>query len=210
MKPLLEIASVELLEKLFKLGNRKSFSQSEVVFGEGEKANFLPVVLTGKVKMVRYPENGKEFIVGFFGNGEMFAIPPAFDGKNYPATCVVVEDTKLLVLQRSDFLNLMKESNEFSDIVMQKICGLMRETAEIINDLANSSPEFRIGKVLLRLAKNEPGKINLRRQDIADMTGLTTETTIRVIKKLEAKSLLTIIRGKIFIDQPELLRRFLA
>jgi CRP/FNR family transcriptional regulator, cyclic AMP receptor protein len=210
MKPLLEIASVELLEKLFKLGNRKSFSQSEVVFGEGEKANFLPVVLTGKVKMVRYPEIGKEFIVGFFGNGEMFAIPPAFDGKNYPATCVVVEDAKLLVLQRSDFLNLMKESNEFSAIVMQKICGLMRETAEIINDLANSSPEFRIGKVLLRLAKNEPGKINLRRQDIADMTGLTTETTIRVIKKLEAKSLLKIIRGKIFIEQPELLRRFLA
>ena len=209
MKPLLQSASPELVEKLFKFGHKRSFVESDVIFAEGEKAEFLPIVLTGKVKLVRYPEIGKEFIIGFFSNGEIFAIPPAMDGKSYPATCVVVEDTKLLVLPRPNFLQLMQESSEFSAMVVEKMCGLLRETAETINNLANSSPEYRIGNILLRLAKENSTKINLRRQDIADMAGLTTETTIRTVKKLQEKGLLKIERGKIILDSPELLRDFL-
>ena len=209
MKPLLQSASPELVKKLFKFGHKRSFVESDVIFAEGEKAEFLPIILTGKVKMVRYPEIGKEFIIGFFSNGEIFSIPPAMDGKCYPATCVVVENTKLLVLPRPNFLQLMQESNEFSAMVVEKMCGLLRETAETINNLANSSPEYRIGNVLLRLAKGNDLKINLRRQDIADMAGLTTETTIRTVKKLQEKGLLKIERGKIILDSPELLRDFL-
>lgn len=209
MKPILEIASPELVEKLFKLGHKKTYWESDVIFAEGEKAEYLPIVLTGEVKLVRYPEIGKEFIIGIFSNGEIFAIPPAMDGKNYPATCVALKNTKLLILPRPNFLKLMQESSEFSVIVIEKMCVLLRDTAETINNLATSSPEQRIGNVLLRLANNKPTKINLRRQDIADMAGLTTETTIRVVKKLAEKNLLKIIKGKIILEQPELLRDFL-
>lgn len=210
MKPLLEIASPELVEKLFKYGHKKTFWELDIIFAEGEKAEFLPIVLTGNVKMVRYPEIGKEFIIGFFNDGEVFAIPPAMDGKSYPATCVAVENTKLLILPRPNFQKLMQESSEFTAIVMEKMCGLLRETAETINNLATSSPEHRVGNILLRLAKNKPTKINLRRQDIADMAGLTTETTIRVIKRLQEKGLLQIVKGKIILEQPELLQNFLS
>jgi CRP-like cAMP-binding protein len=210
MNSLLEIATPELVEKLFKYGNKKSYYELDIIFAEGEKADFLPIVLSGKVKMVRYPEIGKEFIIGFFTDGEMFAIPPAMDGKSYPATCVAVENTKLLILSRPNFQKLMQESSEFTAIVMEKMCGLLRETAETINNLASSSPEHRVGNVLLRLAKNQPTKINLRRQDIADMAGLTTETTIRVIKKMQEKELLKIVKGKIFLEEPECLRHYLS
>lgn len=210
MTPLLELASPDLVERLFKYGHKKTYWDMDIIFAEGEKAEFLPIVLSGKVKMVRYPDIGKEFIIGFFADGEVFAIPPAMDGKNYPATCVAVENSKLLVLPRTNFQKLMAESIEFSTIIVDKMCGLLRETAETINNLATSSPEHRVGNILLRLAKNKPTKINLRRQDIADMAGLTTETTIRVIKRLQEKGLLQIVKGKIFLEQPECLRKFLS
>jgi CRP/FNR family transcriptional regulator, cyclic AMP receptor protein len=209
MKPLLETASRELVEKLFKYGHKKTFYELDIVFAEGERCEFLPIVLSGKVKMVRYPEIGKEFIIGFFGDGEVFAIPPAMDGKSFPATCVVVETTKLLIIPRPNFQKLMNESAEFSAIIIEKMCGLLRQTAETIGNLASSSPEHRIGNILLRLSQNKPTKINLRRQDIADMAGLTTETTIRTIRKLADKNLLKIERGKIILEQPELLQNFL-
>lgn len=210
MKPLLEFSSPELLEKLFKYGHKRTFYESEVIFAEGERCDYLPIVLLGKVKMVRYPEIGKEFIIGFFEKGEVFAIPPAMDGKSFPASCVAVEDSKLLILPRANFQKLMQESSEFSQFVIDKMCGLLRETAETINNLANSSPEHRVGNILLRLAKENPTKINLRRQDIADMAGLTTETTIRTVKKLQDKGLLQIERGKIILEKPELLRNYLS
>jgi CRP-like cAMP-binding protein len=59
-------------------------------------------------------------------------------------------------------------------------------------------------------AKIDPIIISLRRQDIAEMAALTSETTIRAIRKLAAKNLIKIERGKIIIGDAERLRAYLA
>jgi len=213
MKPFLKTATSDLLRELEKFGHKKSFSEGTEIFTEGESATFLPIILSGKIKMVRFPEVGKEVIIGVFQTGEMFAIPPVFDGKNYPSTAIAMQETKLLLLHRKDFLELLKSSSEFSFTVINWMCEMLREKTATINNLATASPEHRIGHILLYLADKEnvqtPVKISLRRQDIAEMVGLTTETTIRAVRKLADKELLRIVHGKIILDEPQSLRDFL-
>ncbi|HEY8563808.1 MAG TPA: Crp/Fnr family transcriptional regulator [Pyrinomonadaceae bacterium] len=214
MNKLLEIADADLRAALRKLARRKSFSENQIIFSEGEQSEFLPIVERGRVKMVRYPTVDKEVIIGIFETGEMFAIPPVFDGAPYPSSAVAMEETTLLLLYRRDFLRLLKESSEFSFAVISWMCEMLREKTATIKNLATASPEQRVGNVLLRLAEKEGGekavKISLRRQDIAEMAGLTTETTIRVIRKLAEKDLVKIVHGKIILERPETLRRFLS
>lgn len=215
MKPLLEITGGDLFESLKKAGRTKIYNAGEEIFAEGEPACFLPIVLAGKIKMIRSLEVGKEVIVGIFTQGEMFAVPPVFDGEPYPATAIAVEKTKLLLIRREDFLRLLKESAEFTFAVIGWMCEMLREKTETIKNLATASPEHRAGRVLLKMAKkdgleNEAVKISLRRQDIAEMAGLTTETTIRAIRQLAAKNLVRIERGKIIIDDLARLREFLS
>nr|MBA2494113.1 Crp/Fnr family transcriptional regulator [Acidobacteriota bacterium] len=148
-------------------------------------------------------------------DGEMFAVPPIFDGAPYPATAIAMEKTKIFLLYRQDFLRLLRESSEFSFAVIAWMSKMLREKTATIQNLATASPENRAGNVLLRLAKkeeveNEQVKISLRRQDIAEMAGLTTETTIRAIRRLADKNLIKIQRGKIIIDDIELLQHFLS
>ena len=213
MKPFIKIASSDLLLQLEKSAHKKTFAEGAEIFGEGEKADFLPIILSGKIKMVRFPEVGKEVIIGVFQTGDIFAIPPVFDGKNYPSTAISMKETELLLLYRKDFLQLLKDSSEFSFAVINWMCEMLREKTATINILATASPEHRIGNILLRLAEKEnietPVKISLRRQDIAEMAGLTTETTIRTVRKLADKNLLKIVHGKIILEQPERLHRFL-
>jgi CRP/FNR family transcriptional regulator len=213
MKKLLEIADSDFLASLRKLARRKSYSENQIIFSEGEKSDFLPVVERGKIKMVRYPDVDKEVIIGIFEAGEMFAVPPVFDGAPYPSTAVAMEETTLLLLYRQDFLRLLRDSSEFSFAVIAWMCEMLREKTATIKNLATASPEQRVGHVLLRLAEKEGAenqfKIALRRQDIAEMAGLTTETTIRVIRKLAEKELVKIVHGKIILEQSERLRRFL-
>lgn len=216
MKSLENIGGKELAEKLRETGHTKTFQTNEEIFGEGEMADFLPIVLKGKVKMVRFPEVGKEVIISVFGDGEMFAVPPVFDGEPYPASAIAMEKSKLLLLTRQDFLRLLKESSEFSFAIISWMCEMLREKTSVIKNLATASPEHRVGSVLLRLAEKqnnetgEPTKIALRRQDIAEMAGLTTETTIRAARRLAEKNLIKIVRGKIILEDAELLRHFLA
>jgi CRP/FNR family transcriptional regulator len=213
MKPLLEIASAELAQKLRAAGVHKTYAEGEEIFAQGDQPYFVPVIVQGRVKMVRYPEAGKELIIGIFQSGEIFAMPPALDGKTYPATAVAMEETRLLTLPLLAFRSLLHESGEFASIVMEQMCGLLRDTAETIQNLATASPEHRVGTVLLQLTKKETRggavKINVRRQDIAEMAGLATETAIRAVKRLEEKELVKIERGKIVLQQPERLRDFL-
>lgn len=215
MKSLLEIGSNDLVELLKKAGRVKTFKAGEEIFAEGEQADFLPIILSGKVKMIHFLEAGKEVIIGIFSAGEMFAIPPVFDGEPSPATAIAMEKSKILLLYRKDFLHLLEESSEFSFIVISWMCEMLREKTAAIQNLATASPEHRAGNVIVRLTKNEnsqniPVMISVRRQDIAEMAGLTTETTIRAVRRLADKNLIRIERGKIIIDDIEPLREFLA
>ena len=213
MKPLLQNFSPELYEKIIKAGRPKDFGEEEQIFAEGDEARFLPIVLSGSVKMVRFPEVGKEVIIGIFQDGEIFAIPPALDGKKYPATAIAVTKTKLLKLQRPDFLILMEESSEFSALIMSRMCGLLRDMNSTVQILATPSSEQRVGAVIMNLANkedaDEPVKISLRRQDIAEMSGVTTETAIRCVRKLADRGLIQIVRGKIILTQIAPLKKFL-
>lgn len=210
--PILNDLDNELNERIVRLGVKKSYGCNEIVFAEGDTAAFLPIILSGRVKMVRYPEAGKEVILGDFGPGEIFAIPPAMDGKRFPATAVAAEESQLLLLSRKDFLGLMTTSPVFSAAVMKRMCGLLRERTATVQILATPSAEHRVASVILRLAgeieNGKVKKITHRRQDIAEMAGLTLETTIRSIRKLADRGMVEIIQGKIHLTSTDRLQSF--
>ncbi len=206
--------SKKLANKFREVGRSITFQTGEEIFSEGTRAEFLPIVLTGRVKIVRFLDQGKEVIINVFSDGETFAIPPVLDGKEYPATAIAMEETRLLLIYRPDFLRLLDESEEFSMLTMARMSELLRETTASIKNLATPSTEQRIADVLVRVAEKEGGEapisITLRRQDIGEMAGLTTETTIRAVRKLANQGLLRIVRGKILIEDLPSLRQFSA
>jgi CRP/FNR family transcriptional regulator, cyclic AMP receptor protein len=198
---------------MMKFGIERSYSAGELIFSEGETADFLPTVLSGRVKMVRYPEPGKEVIIGTFGGGEIFAIPPALDGKAFPSTAVAMEDCRILMVPRGHFLQMLEDSSEFSATVMSRMCGILRDRADTIQILSSASAEQRVARVLLSIADQSknglPLKVTLRRQDIAEMSGLTLESTIRSIRKLADRGLVTIVKGKIILEESDGLVRLI-
>ncbi|MFM9905221.1 MAG: Crp/Fnr family transcriptional regulator [Pyrinomonadaceae bacterium] len=213
MKPLLDNASEDLKRILHVSGHKRSYGENQQIFARGGIAEFLPIVLSGAVKMIRSPEVGKEVIIGIFRGGEMFAVPPVFDGGPYPATAVAIENTQLLQIGRREFLNILRESPEFSFKVIAWTCEMLREKTSMIRTLATASPEYRVGRILIKLVEEActtmPVRIRIRRKDIAEMANLTTETTIRVIRRFAEMNLVRIVHGKIFIDAAEPLRQFL-
>lgn len=204
MKPLLESIGTELTQRLFALGRHRVFDTGRMVFDRGGSPDFLPIIISGSVKMIRMPEPGKEVIIGTFHAGEMFAVPPVFDGEPYPSTAIATERTELLQIRREDFLSLIRESPEFAFEVIGWTCEMLREKTSMIRTLSTASPEHRVGRVLLKLfaesGTDGPVRIAIRRQDIAEMASLTTETTIRVIRRFADQGLVRIVHGKIFID----------
>lgn len=213
MKPLLDNITFELKTRLLSSGHRRTYHEGSIIFERGDTADFLPIVVSGSVKMIRMPEPGKEVIIAMFHAGEMFAVPPVFDGEPYPSTAIATEQTELLQIGREDFLTIIRESDEFAFQIIGWTCEMLREKTFLIRTLSTTAPEHRVGRILLKLFTEStsapPVRINIRRQDIAEMASLTTETTIRVIRKFADQGALRIEHGKIFIDSPAPLEKFL-
>ncbi len=120
-------------------------------------------------------------------------IPPLIDGLESPSTAVAIEETTLLQIPRDKFLRLLHTRNDFSLAIIHHLVALMREKTSTIRTLVTPSPEHRIIETLIKILLKEnpqlkqPFQVPLRRQDIANMAGLTTETTIRVIRNLAKK-----------------------
>ncbi|MER3430952.1 MAG: hypothetical protein C4325_07435 [Blastocatellia bacterium] len=214
MKPIWPDISHSLKARIESVGRRRTYVPDEIIYLEGEQAEFLPIVMSGRVKICHPYSSGQEVIIALFASGEAFGIPPVFDREPYPASAFAMDETTILAVDRTDAVNLFAESNEFAFAIVECMCRMLRDKTAIIQSLATASAERRVASVLLRLAENTktgvPIRVTLRRREIAEMAGLATETAIRTTGKLAARGLLKIERGKIIVEATQPLRDFLA
>jgi len=64
------------------------------LFREGDSSEFLYVVAAGRIKMLKHSSRGKDFIVDFFGPGEMVGEVAVFEDRPYPASAEVADSCK--------------------------------------------------------------------------------------------------------------------
>ena len=170
--------------------------KGEALFQEGDRARSFFIVRSGKIRMVNYNEEGREFVQGLFTAGESFGEPPFFAESDYPASAEAMEPSEVWKIPREAFLRLLKENFEIHLELVQTLCTRLIYKSTMLSELAIEEAEHRIVTLLQHLAATgEPSgpdhvRLPFTRQQIADMTGLRVETAIRTIKSLEQKKIL--------------------
>ncbi len=172
--------------------------KGEMLFQQGEVASTFYIVKSGRIKMSNYSEDGREFVQGYFTEGQSFGEPPFFSKAPYPASAIAVEKSEVWKIPHDDFLELLKNNFEIHLSVMKTLCSRLVYKSTMLSELAIEEAQHRLLTLLRYLADHAsvhtegPVKIALTRQQLADMTGLRVETVIRSIKSLEQKHLLQI------------------
>ncbi|RJQ39315.1 MAG: Crp/Fnr family transcriptional regulator [Dehalococcoidia bacterium] len=196
----------EELGELAALAARRRLAPEEFVFWEGDAPDFFYLVLRGRVKVVKQSPTGKEFIVSFFGPGEMFGEVAVFENKPYPASSVAAEETVVASIRRTAFLAFLAAHPEIALKIISVLGGRLREAQARLGDLAASRVQQRIARVLLMLAARMGKDLPFTRREIADMTGTTIETAIRVLSRLGQGKIIRSARGHIIITDEQKLR----
>lgn len=185
--------------------HNKLYKKNEFIFRQEQRAHFYFQIVTGEVKMNNLRENGKEFIQSFFSDSQSFGEPPLFSDISYPANAVATQDSEILCLSKQSFLTLLLENPEVHLKVTSAIASRLYYKAIMASEISSQEPEHCILRILDYLKKDvykleEPYafKVNLTRQQIADLTGLRVETVIRATKSLEKKKEILIKKRKIY------------
>jgi CRP-like cAMP-binding protein len=161
--------------------------------------------MEGSVRMANVNDDGKEFIQGMFKKGDSFGEPVLFLDVPYPATAIANEACVVMRITKENFLHVLKEYPDIHLSITRILAARIYNKSIVSKEIAGENPEHRIRTMLHLLKqqnfvkKNEPYKVELSRQQIADMTGLRTETVIRVMRKMHERGELQIEKGKVFV-----------
>lgn len=175
------------------------------LFREGDTALNFYQVSSGEVKMNNYNLDGKEFIQGIFASGQSFGEPPLFADVKYPANAEAISDSEVIQLHKSQFFALLAAHPDIHLKMTETLAKRLFYKAIMVSEISSQEPEHRILRILDYLKKHVHKvegkfafKVDLTRQQIADLTGLRVETVIRATKSLEKKGELKIKSRKVY------------
>ena len=169
----------------------RSYGKGDRIFSEGDSSDFLFTILSGRVKVVKLVPGGREVILEIFGPGDPLGAVVAYEGRPYPATAIATEPATCVLVRRIDFFALLERH---PSLVRGYVTGLARRIMELtrrIPEVAGGRVETRFAHLFLKLSDGMgrpagEGKfipMALSRQDLADLTGTTIETAIRIMSR---------------------------
>jgi CRP/FNR family transcriptional regulator len=169
----------------------RAYDKGEALFSEGDPSDYLYTVLSGRVKVVKSIPSGKEVILEIFGAGDPVGAVVAYEGRPYPATAIALDKAACLLVRRGPFFGLLESH---PTLVRGFLLGLTQRIVELtrrIPEVAGGRVETRFAHLFLKLA-DKMGRsgpdgtfipMALSRQDLADLTGTTIETCIRIMSR---------------------------
>jgi CRP-like cAMP-binding protein len=195
--PFFRRLSWEDLERLAGIAIARTYDKGDVVFSEGDEPHFLHTIASGRVKVVKGVPSGKELILEILSTGDPLGAVVAYEGRPYPASAVALERTVCLLLPRAELFSLLER---YPSVVRGFLSGMARRIVELtqrLPEVAGGRVETRFALLFLKLAEKagqpQGGEVfvpvHLTRQDLADLTSTTIETSIRVMSRWSKEGL---------------------
>lgn len=182
-----EAHGLEELEELHVDRKLKTVRKKEVLYSEGDYANYLYHIESGKIKSVKMDEYGKEFVIDIYGPGEFIGYNALMEEGEYQETTVAMDDTEVAVIPRIDFQNLIQKNRDVANRFIKILAGNVQEREKRLLQLAYTPVRERVAEVLLDLQdregmeNGEKAWMKISREDLANMVGTAKESLIRIL-----------------------------
>jgi CRP-like cAMP-binding protein len=174
------------IEALGSVAREDRHRARDYVFMEGDPAHWLCVVKRGHVKILRTSHAGKDVVLELMGPGEIFGGVAVIERRPYPATAQAMEASEIVRLPADTIIALAERYPSVIREMALMIGRRLRSAHDSVQSLSVDPVEARLATILLRLAEREGTTtlpFHLTRQSLADMTGTTVETAIRIVSR---------------------------
>ncbi|HKN69787.1 MAG TPA: Crp/Fnr family transcriptional regulator [Terriglobales bacterium] len=155
------------------------FKKRQTVFAQGEIADAVFYVQTGKVKLTVVSKTGKEATVGILGDGDFFGEGSLAGQALRMGSATALTDCAVLRIDKKAMMEALHREHEFSDMFVGYLLARnIRYEEDLVDQLFNSS-EKRLARILLLLARfgkegvPEPVVPKISQETLAEMIGTT-------------------------------------
>ena len=201
----------EYLSQQFTLQNYK---KNEVIHCEGETPTHLMCLLYGKVKIYKDGVGGRSQIIRMIKPVEYFGYRAYFSGDDYITAAAAFEPSIICQIPLEVITNLISQNNGLAMFFIRQLSKDLGVADERTVNLTQKHIRGRLAESLLFLKENygleEDGStlsIYLSREDLANLSNMTTSNAIRTLSQFAAEKLIAIDGRKIKLMDEEKLKK---
>ena len=195
------------LETISRSAFHHDYDPGQLVILEGEPASGLYVIQYGWLKVSKISIDGREQILQFLGNGDVFNAVSVFTGTPNSASVTALEVTRIWIIGRDAMLQLLDTHPHLARLIIQDLADRVTHLISLVEDLSLRTVEARLARLLLEQSVEE--KVHRKKwatqTEIAARLGTVPDVISRTLRKLSERGLIEIARNEIrILDRPEL------
>ena len=193
----------------------KHLDKGEYLFREGDRGDGFYVVQKGAINVHRVNAAGKEQVIHLFQPIESFAEATLATEGGYPADARATEPTTVLLVPKSDFVDLLRRRPDLALRMLGSMSQHLRVIVGLLDDLTLKDMETRLANWLLKQCPRPVGtaqveiKLDRTKRMLAAEMGTTSETLSRTLAKFRDQKFLRVRGNTVVVTRPRELQNLL-
>jgi len=206
-----EARGYEELKKLSLERKIKTFKRRELIFEEGDYPRYLYFLKSGKVKVFKTNEDGKDYIISVNAQGDFVGYVDLIKDSKYTESAAALEDTEVSLIPKEDFQALLHANRDVASQLIKMLANNVSEKEEQLLHLAYNSVRKRVADAILLLHDKEgKGEISILRDDLARIVGTAKESVIRMLTEFKEDGYIDITDGIITVKNRHKLQHLIG
>jgi CRP-like cAMP-binding protein len=198
-------------EVLYNNSVLKTYKKKDIIYFPEDDANKLYIIHTGKVKISRVSNKGKELILAILGEGEVFGELSITNEGLREEMAEALEESDIFVINTNDFIDATRNNPKFN-LSVTKLIGLrLKKIQNRLESLYFKNTEERIKNFIKDMAEEHGRKLitgdeieiklKLKHEDIAKLTATTRQSVTTILSHLEKDGIILYDRNRILIKK---------
>ncbi|MBD2493392.1 Crp/Fnr family transcriptional regulator [Nostoc sp. FACHB-280] len=195
----------EQLQALANIAIPQTYKKGETLFWEGDEGTGFFIVKSGRIKVFKQANAGKEQILHIFGAEEHFAEVPALDGGNFPASAAAIENSEVVFIPRKAFLLVLQQHPTLAIAMLSTFAKHLRRLTFLVDSLSFQEVPERLKNYLFTLSDRNGNadivELDLPKAQLAALLGTIPETLSRAFYKLSQEGIIEMNGAKIHLHR---------
>ena len=203
-------------QEIVSAARESEFSRREIIFLEGDPIRQVTLLICGGAKVIRLGQNGTEVILRLAGPGDVVEVTGLPAQGRHSSMAQALSASTALIWEASRFQTLAERFPVLRRNILEVVAQRLQELEDRYREISTEKVATRLSHQLLRLFNqlgrrvngNGTLKINLSREELAQLTGTTLFTVSRLLSKWNERGVLTAGRQCVYVHDIQALREF--
>ncbi len=205
------VIPADLIEHLVKAGRQRAFEKNETIYRQGESADHIYLLLSGRAKTVLVAPNGQEALLRIHLPRNILGLTALASDPVRDADAIAVEAIETAALTRDELRALMREDPRLAEHLIELLVNRMTDFHFRVGEMMGQSVEQRLARALLALSEPDPsaseeprrGVVTLTHEELASLLNTRRPTITAAVNRLAESGLIRKSGRRLSVVDPD-------